>query len=327
MSGTWYQNAKKLLHWGRQAAPVAISLGLVGWLIWTISPEALLEALSTWASPWLVLATLGQLVVLFLCDALTMWWLYSLPDRPLSFRTVLRARLDTTLWMAVNQQLGMALFAYRLSGPTRMSAKETLGRCIALGLCDFGILLALGLAGSFLRYDPVIDVLRWICVGCLSGILALVLIVHFLPASWRDWLAGWEGLSWLGWWSWRHSFWLVLQRLILFLLLLLYAGVCLAICGFPADVRTVVGVIPFVLLAESLPSTGGLGNREFALVYLLKPSSGEQRALLLAFGLIWSTVVMLGRIAIGVAAKWIPLEHHSRQQRPAQRPTAAKPSS
>jgi hypothetical protein len=106
---------------------------------------------------------------------------------------------------------------------------------------------------------------------------------------------------------------LALLRLILFLLVYLYAGIGLVLCGVPADVSTVFGVIPFVLLAESLPGTGGLGERETALVYLLG-AGGEQRAELLAFGLIWSVVVILFRIAVGLVSSWLPrnVEEHGR---------------
>ena len=66
-----------------------------------------------------------------------------------------------------------------------------------------------------------------------------------------------------------------------------------------------VGLGPFVMLAEALPGTGGLGEREAALLYLLDPPE-EQRAVVLSFGLIWSTVIILGRITIGLVSALLP---------------------
>jgi hypothetical protein len=104
----------------------------------------------------------------------------------------------------------------------------------------------------------------------------------------------------------------------MFLLVLIYAWAGLTICRFPVDVRTVVGVIPFVLLAESLPGTGGLGERETALVYLLH-AGGEERAVLLRFGLTWSVVVILGRVSIGLISWFLP-RRRSQEKSPASQP-------
>lgn len=210
----------------------------------------MLSALSPSVWPWLVLATLVQFVVLFLWDTVSLWWLFSLPDRPLPFRPVLRERVDASLWTAVNVHLGQGIFAWKMARMARISVADALGRATALVVFDSIILLTLGLVGSF---------------------------------------------------------WLYAQRLILFLFTLAYAGFCLAICRFPVDARTVLSVIPLVLIAEGLPSTGGLGQREVALVYLLQPQTAEQRAVLLSFGLIWSVVVILGRLMVGLVGHWL---HH-----------------
>jgi hypothetical protein len=154
----------------------------------------------------------------------------------------------------------------------------------------------------------VLRILRWIPIGSVCGLMVLAVILHWLPSTWRRWLESKDWGSWLGWWTWRHTLLLWVQRLALFLLVLVYAGVCLAICGMPADVRTVVGVVPFVLIAESLPGTAGLGERETALLYLLRPADPEQRARLLSFGLTWSLVIILGRLAIGLLSRWLPRE-------------------
>ncbi len=306
MAGSWREVGRALLRWGRQALPFLVSGGLVTWLIWSVSPGQLFSALSSTVWPWLVAATLVQLIILFLWDAVSQWWLLSLPDHPLPFWAVFRERVDATLWTAVNVQLGQGVFTWNVVRKCgQPSLTDAFGRTAVLGLYDFGICMVLGFIGSFLKSDPLIWVLRWVCLGGLVSLLILELLVVLLPAGWRDQLVRQGWLGWLTWWRWRHSLELAGQRLVLFLLVLVYAGVGLALCGFPADIRTVLSVIPLVLVAEGLPSTGGLGQREVALVYLLQPETSEQRATLLSFGLIWSVGIILGRLGIGLVGRWL----------------------
>jgi uncharacterized membrane protein YbhN (UPF0104 family) len=175
-----------------------------------------------------------------------------------------------------------------------------------LGLFDFGTLQGLGLATSFLVLShPLIRQLRWICVASVSSMVLLYFLLKFLPDHWRQWLESKDWANWLSWWTWRRGAMLCVQRLILFLLVIAYAGVGLAICRIPVDVRMVVGVVPFILIAEAIPGTGGLGARETALVYLFN-TSGDHSAELLSFGLVWSVVIILGRVAIGLASAYLP---------------------
>jgi hypothetical protein len=290
---------------GRRIGPILISVGLVIWLVWHVTPEKLGQAFATGPWPWLILVTVVQLVILFLWDTISLWWLFSQPDQAVPFRMVLRARTDSVLWSAVNLEIGQGVFAWRLAQAGGDSVKGALGRCLAVALFDFGTLQALGLIGSFLKPNALIRFLRWVCVGSVVGLLVLAVIVRYLREDWRRWLVAQERASWLAWWRWRHSLLLGVQRLILFLLMFVYVGVGLAICRIPADVRTVVGRVPFILIAESLPGTGGLGERETALVYLLS-SGPDQRAALLSFGLIWSAVTILGRVMMGLLSAWLP---------------------
>jgi hypothetical protein len=302
---------------------VVISVGLVTWLIWSITPQKLYQAFTTSAWPWLVLATVVQLVVLFVWDTVALWWLFSQPlippfglaaqggerrtgkDRGLPFRVVLRARTDSILWSAINLEIGQGVFAWKLAELLGCPVTLALGRCLALVLFDAGTLYSLGIVGSFLWPMRITRILRWICVGIVAGLAVLALILKFLPRAPRQWLEQKPWAAWVRWWTWRHSLVLFVLRLVLFLLVYGYAAVGLAICHIPLDLRTIFGAIPFVLIAESLPGTGGLGERETALVYLLS-ASDDQRPVLLSFGLIWSLVIILGRVAIGLVSSWLP---------------------
>lgn len=108
------------------------------------------------------------------------------------------------------------------------------------------------------------------------------------------------------WWSWKHTIVLLLQRMVLELAIMLYAGAGLYLVGVPphpdwaSEARMVFGVVPFVLMSEAIPSAGGLGTREAVLIYL----TGGPPAVILGFSLIWSMSLIIGRIGIGVGS-WI----------------------
>jgi len=88
-----------------------VSVGLIAWLVWSVSPRQLLETLARVNWPALVLASLLQAVGLFLWDTLCVWWLFGKPDRRLPFRTVLRLRCDTVIWSALSLEIGQTAFA------------------------------------------------------------------------------------------------------------------------------------------------------------------------------------------------------------------------
>lgn len=295
---------KPIFRWLRRAMPVLISGGLLTWLIWTTTPARLVAAFHSAPWPWLVLATLVQFVVLFLWDTVSLWWLFSQPTSWVSFGVVLRARTDSLHWSAINLEIGQAMFGAYLAQSLGLPVTEALGRCLALGFFDCGTLMTLGLIGSAFASDPLIDLLRWFCLSLVGGLLVLSVILQLLPEPARGWLIRQPWAEWLGWWRWRHSLLLAAQRVVLFLLVLIYMWVCLVICQVPVDVPSLFGKGPFVLVLESLPGTGGLGERETGLVYLFDVDG--QRAVLLSFGLIWSTVIILGRLAVGIVSSYLP---------------------
>jgi hypothetical protein len=311
---SWREIGSAFVQRMRRVVPLLTSAGLVTWLIWKITPQRLAQALASLNWPWLITATLVQLVVLFLWDAIALWWLFSQPHERLPFRIVLRARTDSALWSAISLEIGQGVFAWKLARALNHSVLSALGRCFLLAMFDSGTLLSLGLVGSFLTPNPIVHYLRWICVAGLCGYAGLVLTLRFMPSGWRRWLAEKEWAGWLRWWSWRDGLVLWAFRLGLFLLVFLYVWAGLFICGIRENARTIFGVIPFVLLAESLPGTGGLGERETTLYYLLG-ASPEQRAVLVSFGLIWSTVIILGRLVIGLISSWLPVRSEPLRQR------------
>jgi hypothetical protein len=310
----WREIGSRLLHYGGWVAPPVISTVLVTWLVWSIGPAQLTEVVATPGFPWLVVVTVVQVFGLFLWDVVGMWWLFARPDRRLPFRTVLRARVDTSLWSAINLEAGQAACAWRLARATNDSVARSVGRCALLFLFDAGTLFSLALATSLLTDEPVIAWLRWVCAAVVLGLLLLAVALRLLPAGWYRRLAGQDWLQWLSWWTWRDAVILWALRLVMFLLMIVYVWAALAVSGYPIDVRTVVAVTPFVLIAEALPGTAGLGERETALVYLLHPAEGR-RAVVLCVGLTWSALVLLGRVAVGLVGWILPHRDDAGQKR------------
>ncbi len=296
--------------------PLVVSVGLIAWLIWTTTPQKLLAALQSLDWPWVVGISVAQVIILFTWDTFCLWWLFKQPDRRVPLGPLFRARCDSVLWSAINLEIGQAVFAYKLARVLGKSVAEALGRCVLLAFFDFGTLQALALVGSFFLLTPLTHNLRWIPVVSVSGVVVLTFLLHFLPQRWRDWLTRKNWGKPLDWWTWRHSLILSGLRLTMYGLMLIYAGVGLSLCGVPMTARRTVGIIPYVLVAESLPGTGGLGERETALVYLLDPEP-SQWAVVLSFGLVWSVVTILGRVGIGLASWALPRtkdEGEGRQQ-------------
>jgi hypothetical protein len=301
----WRKVGSTLLRRGRQALPFVISAGLVAWLVWMVHPRRLAAAFQATNWPALVALTAVQAAGLFLYDSVCLWWLFSQPDRRLSWRQVLRLRSDTVIWSALNLEVGQAAFAWKLTKMAGIPLASTLGYCALLALVDTFTVQSLALAGSFLYSNPRTRTLRWICVGIMSGLVLLAVVLNLLPERWWRWLAAKSWANWLEWISpWALArLWLL--RLILFALVLVYVGACLAVCRVPVSPRIVLGTIPFVFMAEALPGTAGLGEREGALLYLY-PGAEDQRAVLLSFGLIWSAVVILMRVTISLASWSLP---------------------
>ena len=304
----WRETASTLWHFCRRALPLAVSLGLVIWLVFfKVGTAQLMSSMQQVNWPLLLGISLVQLVVLFLWDSYSLWWLYSQPNKKLPYKTVLYASTEAAAWSAINLEVGQAAFAIRMADMVDEPVAAFLGRSIVMSMFDFGVTTAFGLLGYILMPARRYHCLMWLCIVCLGGLVAVALAIAYLfPRRWRDWVCGRTWGHWLNWWSWKHTAVLLVQRVILAMGIFVYAGAGLAIVGVPPhpalgdEARIVFGVVPFVLLSEAIPSAGGLGTRETVLIYLTGGSPGA----ILGFSLMWSVSLIVGRVLIG-AGNWI----------------------
>jgi hypothetical protein len=244
-----------------------------------------------------------MVLALYFWDSVCLQWLFTEPGLPLSYGQVLRARGSSYVASAVNYELGQGLVAWELARAQGTTLVGALGRCLLLAVHDVAVLLTLGLAGSMLIDTKIARGIMGFCAIGLAALLSAGLLASLFPHRWRErWTIGGRRL-WPGSWTWGRSLRLSGLRGIYYAIILAAVGVGLEVAPVPVGRQVVFGAVPVVLLADGLPiSVSGLGTRETALLSLIRM---PQPAALLAFSLIWSAVLMIGRLLIGLVHWWL----------------------
>lgn len=281
----------------------------MAWVVNKVTLEELTRAAAELDWPSVVPLTGALVLALFFWDSFCLRWLFSGPHRQApGYRAVLHARGRSYLLTAVNYELGQGFLAWCLARALGIPLLFSLGLFVLLALHDMVVLLGLGLAGSLASADPLAGDIRLICLAGLGALLVLAMLGWLAPARWKVRFNRTKLATGLGSWTGRRSLQLLLLRTSYYGIILGYAVAGLGICGIGLDrphrFWVICSVIPLVLLADGLPiSVSGLGTRETALIYLLQP---EQPGVVLAFSLVWSFGLMLGRLAIGLSHWWFP---------------------
>ncbi len=279
----------------RQILPFAVSLGLLTWVFWRVSPQAFLQALREVNWALLLPATAAMVLLLYFWDAVCLPVVYCVDRRRWSYGRALHLRGLSYLGAAVHYELGQAMLAWAAAKLQDAGVVRMLSRSVVLAYHDVFVLVGLGFLGSLLTDDPRVQRLQPFLAAALVGIVFVAFLVWAMP-NWlqRYWKSA-EVL--LSDWSVRKSLVLVPLRCVYFAILLIYAVAALEIVRIPVDSRVVFGTVPLVMLADGLPSISGLGTRETALQLLLHP---PRREALLALSLVWTTGLVVGRAAIGL---------------------------
>jgi Lysylphosphatidylglycerol synthase TM region len=285
----------------RVIASLGISAGLLAWLLYRISPQALAHAASE--VNWKLLAPVTALMVvaLYLWDAICLPIVYRVDENRLSYWRSLHLRGLSYLAGALHYELGQAALAWGMARTQSTSVVRMLWRSVLLVYHDVVVLLGLGLAGSLFSSDPRVERIRPVVATAFAGALAIAILFWLLPAAWRAKVWGTKLDELLAGWSLSRSLQLIPLRCIYFSIFAVYAAVALEIVHVPVDHQVVASTIPLVLLADGLPSIAGLGTRDTALQLLLTPDNPEA---LLAMSLIWSTGLVVVRSVIGLAHLW-----------------------
>jgi Lysylphosphatidylglycerol synthase TM region len=292
-------NWKKLI---RQISPAATSLFLLGWLVWRISPRALASAAAELDWKLLVPATIVMVLSLYLWDPVCFPVVYRVGNHRWNYWQALHLRGLSYIVGAFHYEIGQAALAWGFARVQQTSVARMLSRTVVLIYHDILVLLMMGAVGAIASGDEQVRRIRPLIALGLFATFAVGLV--FWSFASKQWLRVRQNgsASLLQDWSIRRSLQLIPLRICYFLIFVVYAAVALRICRLPVDHRVVLGSIPLVLLADGLPSVSGLGTRDTALQLLIKTARPDT---LLAFSLIWSTGLIIGRSAIGLAHLWV----------------------
>jgi hypothetical protein len=282
-------------------ASLGISAALLVWLVLRVSPAALAHAVAEVDWKLLAPATIAMVFALYFWDAACLPTIYRVDDQRWSYWRSLHLRGLSYLGGAFHYELGQAALAWGIARTQKTSVVRMLSRTVVLAFHDVVVLLALGLVGSLFSSDPRVERVRPAVAIALSIALFIAFVLWIVPAAWRKKVWGTKLDELFAGWTLMRSLRLVPLRCVYFCIFAIYAAAALETCRVPVDHQVVASTIPLVLLADGLPSIAGLGTRDTALQLLLKPDNPDS---LLAMSLIWSTGLIVGRSAIGLAHLW-----------------------
>jgi hypothetical protein len=283
--------------------PSVVSVGLLVWLVYRISPQALVNAASQLDWPRLCLVFSVMVLALYLWDSVCLHWLFAEPGSPLTYGQVLRARGSSYVASAVNYELGQGLMAWELARAQGTPLVSALGRFLLLAVHDGAVLLSLGLVGSLLIDSTIGRGIKGFCAIGLIALLGVGVVFYFFPRLRHERRTTSGKQLWPHSWTWGSSLRLGGLRGIYFGIILAAVGLGLEVTPVHGGWAVVFGAVPIVLLVDGLPiSLSGLGTRETALLSLI---SAPEPGALLAFSLIWSAVLITGRLLIGLGHWWL----------------------
>lgn len=285
----------------RVIASLGISAGLLAWLVYRVSPQALAHAAAEVNWRLLAPATVAMVFALYLWDAVCLPTAYRVDDNRWTYWRSLHLRGLSYLFGSLHYELGQAALAWGMARTQNTSVVRMVSRSVLLAYHDVVVLLGLGFAGSLLSDDPRVERVRPAVAIALSIAIAIAIVFYVLPAAWRAKVWGAKIDELFAGWSLARSLQLIPLRCVYFSIFAVYAAVALSICRIPVDHQVVASTIPLVLLADGLPSIAGLGTRDTALQLLLMPERPES---LLAMSLMWSTGLVVVRSLIGLAHLW-----------------------
>jgi hypothetical protein len=293
----------------KSVLPAAVSAALLAGVIWRVSPASLLQKTALLDWNLLAPATIVMVVGLYLWDSICLPVVYQSGSGRITYGQALHLRGLSYLGGALNYELGQGVLAWAMARLQNTSLVRMLARSVLLAYHDIFVLLLAGGLGTLISGDPRAARFRpYIAVGLLVAV-GIGVIVWLLPEWFRAKFRWGDRQSLLEGWSVARSGRLLVLRAIYFSILVVYGLVAIRICRLPVDTNVVLTAVPIVLLADGLPSFAGLGTREAALLFLLRPPTKDDEAQLVTMSLFWSTGMIVVRFIIASAHLWIHAAH------------------
>lgn len=227
----------------------------------------------------------------------------------------LRATLISFFLLAVTPSTlaadGARVIALRGSGSDWTSSIHSVLVDRLLGLATLLLVALAGIPLLLAEAPPLRNVIAWpLCVAVIAAAIGIALVARRLPRRWlrfrsvREWarLARTVRpvLS-----DRRLLFGASLCSLLVMALSMLAFSLIAAAAGARADLATVLGIFPIVLLASALPiSVGGWGARELGLVALY-PYFGTEPPVAMAVSVAFGLATLLAGLVCIIASYWI----------------------
>jgi hypothetical protein len=169
----------------RVIASLGVSAGLLAWLVFRVSPQALAHAAAEVNWRLLAPATVAMVFALYFWDAVCLPTAYRVDDNRWSYWRSLHLRGLSYLAGSLHYELGQAALAWGMARTQNTSVVRMLSRSVLLAIHDIVVLLGLGLAGSMFTSDPRVERVRPAVTMALSVAVAIALLFWLLPVRLR----------------------------------------------------------------------------------------------------------------------------------------------
>lgn len=287
------------MNWLRVAAPWAIGLGIIALLLSHVDAGATLAALEAADLAHYLPAALVFVIVWLALDSFLLSRLFSHLGPRIRWSRAAWIRASTYPAMALSFHLASAQLAAELAREQGTGLARSAGGMLVHYIADAGALAAVAFAGTWTVGGSGVVYLRapFAAIALICG--ALLVAGRVGRALLRD-RSVLDALAAL---PTRLLVGLVLGRAAFHASSALFAWWTAPAFGLTAPLGALLGRMPVVLAAASLPiSPGGLGTAHATMLWLFEGFGSE--AQILAFGLVYSLTLTLLRLPFGALAWW-----------------------
>lgn len=180
-----------------------------------------------------------------------------------------------------------------------------------LGLATLLLVALVGIPLLLAEAPPLRNIIGWpLSVAVIAGASSIALVARRLPRRWlrfrtvREWARLVQTLRTVLS-DWRFLVRASLCSLFIMALSLIAFSLIAAAAGARADLATVLGIFPIVLLASVLPiSIGGWGSRELGLVAFY-PYFGTEPPIAMAVSVAFGLATLIAGLVCVIASCWI----------------------
>lgn len=260
--------------------------------------EALIQVNLTIYLPWLLVFGIAA----FLMDVQNLKSVLLQFDYDVPYQKLLHIRGMTYLVMVINYTLGIGSIALYLKRDVGIPLIRSAGLMLVYNSATQNCLAIIAGTGCFFFQDSpnMTDKIFFLCVSIVSVSIAIISTLKLMPESGKilkfkhlEVVKVFHELPWISYIL--ITFW----RGVYYLTFLIFYYYAVRAFNMEIPLSALVVYVPVVLLIISLPITPfGLGTSQAAMIFFFKEYGSE--ATILAFGLTYSTSVILIRGMIGI---------------------------